>query len=279
MPFGQDSLGLLDHDPAVQRGLQLRGDKLLLADRSLLQYPDGGHIYQRPGRPRHRRVQAIRCPAEQVQGPDDLVAQPHRDGMHGGESHLERGGAKPRPPRGHIAGADIAGEDGLPAAEAVHAWAFIVLKLKQLRHPGLLGGRCHQPQRAAAIGQKQPRRVYLQQLHAPFGERMQELHQVKAGHQGVRQFHERLRQPLVDRCHHSPELRALAAARPSVLPRLTLSQRREPGAAPGPKRSRRPTTSPATSPSAAPLANACARSRTNASSRLTPSCTEIIPVA
>lgn len=78
MPFGQDSLGLLDHDPAVQRGLQLRGDKLLLAERSFLQYSDGGHIHQRPGRPRHLLVRAIRCTAEQVQSPDDLIAQPLR---------------------------------------------------------------------------------------------------------------------------------------------------------------------------------------------------------
>src|SRR5216683_3137785 len=49
MPFGQDSLGLLDDDSALQRGLQLLGDKFLLADRSFLQYADGGDIYQRPG--------------------------------------------------------------------------------------------------------------------------------------------------------------------------------------------------------------------------------------
>jgi hypothetical protein len=29
---------------------------------------DGGHIRQRPGRPRHRLVQAIRCTAEQGSG-------------------------------------------------------------------------------------------------------------------------------------------------------------------------------------------------------------------
>ncbi len=139
MPFGQDSLGLLDHDSAVQRGLQLRGDKLLLAYRSFLQYPDGGHIHQRPGRPSHLLVQAVRRAAEQVQGADDLIAQPHRDGMHPGKSHLERGRGEPWPPCGHVTGADIANDDGLPAVEAVHARAFIVLNLKQLRHPGLLG--------------------------------------------------------------------------------------------------------------------------------------------
>src|SRR6266487_2370957 len=32
-----------------------------------------------------------------AQGPDDLISQPHRDGMHLGKSHLECGGAEPRP--------------------------------------------------------------------------------------------------------------------------------------------------------------------------------------
>ena len=152
MPFGQNPLGLLDHDSAVQRGLQLLGDKLLLADRSFLQYPDGGDIYQRPGRPRRRLVQAVRCGAEKVECPDDLITQPHRDGVHSGKTHLVCGGGKSRPPLRHVGGADIADGDDLSAAEAVDAGALIVLNLKQFRHPGLLGRCCHQPQRAAAIG-------------------------------------------------------------------------------------------------------------------------------
>ena len=152
MPFGQDSLGLLDYDSALQRGLQLLGDKFLLADRSFLQYPDGGDIYQRPGRPRRRLVQAVRCGAKKVEGPDDLITQPHRDGVHSGKTHLVCGRGKPRPPLRHVVGADIADGDDLSAVEAVNAGALIVLNLKQLCYPGLLGRCCHQPQRAAAIG-------------------------------------------------------------------------------------------------------------------------------
>ena len=58
-PLGEDALGLLDDDPAVQCDLQLTGHELLLVDRAFLQYPDRGYIDERPGRPRDGRVQAV----------------------------------------------------------------------------------------------------------------------------------------------------------------------------------------------------------------------------
>ena len=46
-PFGEHSLGLLGHHPTGQRGLQLTGENLALADRALLQDADRGRIGQR----------------------------------------------------------------------------------------------------------------------------------------------------------------------------------------------------------------------------------------
>jgi hypothetical protein len=129
-PFGQDSLGLLDHDAAVERDLQLASYDLVLADRPFLQDPDGGHVNQRPGRYRHRRVQAVGCGAEEVQRPDDLVAQPHRDGVYRGEAHLAGGSGEPWPSGCGGPGADVADDDGLPGAVAVQAGAFVVLDLE-----------------------------------------------------------------------------------------------------------------------------------------------------
>jgi len=45
--LGHHTLGLLDHHPAVQSGLQLFVEDLAAADRALLQDADGGHIGQR----------------------------------------------------------------------------------------------------------------------------------------------------------------------------------------------------------------------------------------
>ena len=202
-PLGEDSLGLLDDDAAVQRQLQLPGHDLLLAHGAFLQDADGGHVHQGGGRHHYRRVQSVRRGPEQVQRPDDLVAQPHRDGVHPGIAHLQRGGGEPRPSRCGAVGADVADDDGLPGAVAVQARSLVVLDLEQLHDPGLLGRGRHQPQRAPAVGQQQPGRVHLQQLDAPVGERLQELHQVIPGDQGVRQFHERLCQALIHRCCHN----------------------------------------------------------------------------
>src|SRR6201996_4570787 len=65
-PLSENALGLLDDDAAVQRPLQLPGDDLLLVDRAFLQNPDRGHVDQRPGRDRDRRIQPGRGGAEQV---------------------------------------------------------------------------------------------------------------------------------------------------------------------------------------------------------------------
>ena len=43
-PLGQHALGLLDHDPGVQRGLQLFGEDVVLQRPALLQQTDGGDV-------------------------------------------------------------------------------------------------------------------------------------------------------------------------------------------------------------------------------------------
>jgi hypothetical protein len=101
--------------------------------------PMVGHVHQCRGRHHHRRVQPVRRGPEQVHRPDDLAAQPHRDGVHPGVAHLLRGGGEPRPPLRGAASADIADDNGLAGAVAVQARPLIVLDLEQLHDPGLLG--------------------------------------------------------------------------------------------------------------------------------------------
>src|ERR1700684_3732378 len=43
-PLGELALGLLDHDPAVQRGLEVLRDGFAAAHVALVQQPDGSHI-------------------------------------------------------------------------------------------------------------------------------------------------------------------------------------------------------------------------------------------
>jgi hypothetical protein len=43
-PLREEPFRLLDHDPAVERALQLLGDELMTGYRALVQDPDGGGI-------------------------------------------------------------------------------------------------------------------------------------------------------------------------------------------------------------------------------------------
>src|SRR4051794_7964214 len=48
---GEDALGLLDRDAAVERGLELVGEQQVPVPRTLLKNADGGHVCERLGDP------------------------------------------------------------------------------------------------------------------------------------------------------------------------------------------------------------------------------------
>ena len=67
--LGQHALCLLDHLPALQRDLQLRGQRLSIPDGALLQQPDGGHVGKRLD---HENVRWCHVPgigSEEVRAP------------------------------------------------------------------------------------------------------------------------------------------------------------------------------------------------------------------
>ena len=132
--------------------------------------------------------------AEQVQRADDLLAQPHRQGLHGGEPGLPGGGREPRPALRR--GGQVRGGDGLAGPVAVQAGTLIVLQLEQLKQPGGFAGGSHHAQLTARISQQQPGGGDVQQLHAAVGQHVQEVDHVEAGDHGVGQLDERLRQQL-----------------------------------------------------------------------------------
>ena len=87
--LGQNAFGLLEGQPLVERGLQLFGRQLSLAQGAFLQQPDGGHVGQRL---RDRQALGIETAArhrEQIHSANDLFAQPHRQRVHGREPGIE----------------------------------------------------------------------------------------------------------------------------------------------------------------------------------------------
>src|SRR5580698_1358521 len=69
--LGQLALGLLDDDPAVQRGLQLFVEGIAVAHVALLQQADRGHVGQGLADPDVRGVEDARSGPEEVQRADD----------------------------------------------------------------------------------------------------------------------------------------------------------------------------------------------------------------
>ena len=94
--FAQEALGLLDDDAAGQRGAQLRHDgrrgrRVLLQDRHARDVGEGL---------RDEAVGVVELAgvgAEQAERAQDDAGRAHRDGVHGGEAGVERGGDEPGP--------------------------------------------------------------------------------------------------------------------------------------------------------------------------------------
>ena len=99
-PFGEDPFGLLDQDPAVERGLQLLGEDVAAVDGALLQQADGGDVGEGLPDAQLALVERARVDVEEVQRADDLGAQPHRQCVYGGEPDLRGGGGETWPSTG-----------------------------------------------------------------------------------------------------------------------------------------------------------------------------------
>jgi hypothetical protein len=217
-----------------------------VAHAALVQQADGGHVGQRLADADVRGGQGARIGAEQVQRADDLLPQPHRQGLHGGEPGLAGGRREPRPPRRR--GSQVRGGDGPAGPEAVQARTLVVLYLEQLKQPGGLARGSHQAQLTARVSQQQSGSGDVQQLHAAVGQHVQEVDHVEPGHQRVSQLDERLRQQLSVH-HRSPSQQQ--AARPASGHQHARSHAwpSSPGSGSGRRRSRRATMSRARSDS------------------------------
>jgi hypothetical protein len=155
-----------------------------------VQQADGGDVGESLADADGGEVEGARVGAEQVQGADDLLAQPHRQGLHGGEPGVAGGGGKPGP--APCLGGEVGNGDGLAGPEAVQAGSLVALQLEQLEQPGGCAGGGDDTQVTARAGQQQPGRGDVQQLDAAAGQHVQEVDHVEPGDHGVGQLDERL---------------------------------------------------------------------------------------
>src|SRR5450759_853868 len=151
--LAEHALGLLDGDPAVERGLQLLGQHRAAVRGALLQDADGGHIRQRLRQVLIGRGHRPGPVVEQVERADRLRPQPHWDRGDGAET----GGAGRRDeqrPAGLVA-REVAAGDGRAGPDAVQAGPLVVLQLEDPQQPALLAGGGHDRQVALLVIEQQ----------------------------------------------------------------------------------------------------------------------------
>jgi hypothetical protein len=90
---GEHALGLLDHDAAVQRLLQLVGQAPALGERAMVGDVAAGHVGEHLGDLELLLDHTCGLRVVEVHGPDAHVLDQHRDAGHGTEARLERGPA------------------------------------------------------------------------------------------------------------------------------------------------------------------------------------------
>ena len=76
--------------------------------------------------------------AEQSERAEDDARRAHRDGVHGGEAGVDRGGDEPGPAL--CGGFQVGDRDGLSGGIALDARTLVGLQLEQFQFAGLLGG-------------------------------------------------------------------------------------------------------------------------------------------
>ena len=89
--------------------------------------------------------------------PEDDAGGAHRDGVHGGEAGVERGGDEPRPAVGF--GFEVGDGDRLAGGIAVDTRPFVGLQLEQFQFAGFLGGGGQQAQLLERVGEQEPGRL------------------------------------------------------------------------------------------------------------------------
>lgn len=121
--------------------------------------------------------------AEEIQGPDGLIAQAHGDGLSGLEAKLFKTRGESRPCGAHRR--QVLAADRPSSPEAVQARALAVLCRVQLDQSGLLTGGGHRVRASTLVGQHDSNGIDVEKFHDSIGQGMQEVDHVELGHQGV----------------------------------------------------------------------------------------------
>jgi hypothetical protein len=181
--------GLLDQDPATQGGLQLLGEEADIVEGPMLEDRDRRGVGERLGNEHVLRIEGSGIGTEEIERPDDLLAETDRQGMNRAIAGVQRDRDESWPAA--EAPRKVLVDHGLAGAEAVQAGSFPGLKLKQFNDSQLVGRRRQDPQGAVGCGEEQPGGRGVEELDAAFNQRLGHVDDVEVVHKGVRQLQKR----------------------------------------------------------------------------------------
>jgi hypothetical protein len=126
-----------------------------------------------------------RTGAEQTERTKDRASRAHRNGMHRCEAGVARRPCEPRPSTGF--GPHVGDGNRLASGIAVHAGAFVGLKLEQFDVPGLFGGSGQKAKLTEWVREEEPSSFDVEKVCAPFRELGEQVNNVKVIEQAVDQ--------------------------------------------------------------------------------------------
>ena len=130
-----------------------------------------------------RVVELTGAGAEQAEGTEHDARGAHRDGVHGGEASVQRGGNEARPPFSCVL--QVGDGDGLAAGVAVDARTFVCLELEKFKIASLLGGGGQEPELAQRVGEQKSGGGDVEEVGALLGEVGQQVDDVEVVEQRV----------------------------------------------------------------------------------------------
>ncbi len=138
---------------------------------------------------------------QEVQRPDDLVAQVHRQRINRCPARGQGLGSEPRPTVPSVR--EVLAVHGRAGPETVQARAVVVLDLEQLEHLHRVAGRRRHPESTRTVGEEQPGLGQAEEVHATGGQDGEEVDDVEVGHQRVGHIDERPGEERFAWCHQA----------------------------------------------------------------------------
>jgi hypothetical protein len=183
-----NSFGLFKENPGIESVLQLLRQDLGCANVAFMQDPDCRHVSERLCDGNIRGSKCANMVAEQVHGPNNLVAKLQGRGMNGLKTESERLRTELRPPVAFCF--EVTNRYRLPGSEAVEAGAVACRQLKNFDEFRFFAGGGDKLEKAKLIDKQKPTGLSIENFGTFLDEPVKKIHNVEVVDEGIGQLDE-----------------------------------------------------------------------------------------